>query len=93
MKGFKHPFYKQLKPNNRWINMAEVIPWDELAGIYTRNLDPGAGRLSVDIRMVTGALIIKHKQELSDRDTMDMISSMKRLFVEQKASSLSAKES
>ncbi len=74
LEGFKHPFYKQLKPNNRWIKLAEVIPWDELAGIYSRNLDPGAGRLSVDIRMVIGALIIKHKQKLSDRDTVDMIS-------------------
>ncbi len=74
LEGFKHPFYKQLKPNNRWVKMAEVIPWDELAGIYSRNLDPGAGRLSVDVRMVIGALIIKHKQKLSDRDTVDMIS-------------------
>ena len=74
LEGFKHPFYKQLKPNNRWVKLAEVIPWDELAGIYSRNLDPGAGRLSVDIRMVIGALIIKHKLKLSDRDTVDMIS-------------------
>ena len=74
LEGFKHPFYKQLKLNNRWIKLAEVIPWDELAGIYSRNLDPGAGRLSVDIRMVIGALVIKHKQKLSDRDTVDMIS-------------------
>ncbi len=74
LEGFKHPFYKQLKSNNRWVKMAEVIPWDELAGIYSRNLDSGAGRLSVDVRMVIGALIIKHKQKLSDRDTVDMIS-------------------
>ena len=74
LEGFKHPFYKQLKPNNRWVKLAGVIPWDELAGIYSRNLDPGAGRLSVDIRMVIGALIIKHKVKLSDRDTVDMIS-------------------
>jgi hypothetical protein len=73
LEGFKHPFYKQLQTNNRWVKLAEVIPWDELAGIYSRNLDPGAGRLSVDIRMVIGALIIKHKLKLSDRDTVDMI--------------------
>ena len=73
LEGFKHPFYKQLKPDNRWVKLAEVIPWDELAGIYSRNLDPGAGRLSVDIRLVIGALIIKHKMKLSDRDTVDEI--------------------
>ena len=73
LEGFKHPFYKQLKPDNRWVKLAEVIPWDELAGIYSRNLDPGAGRLSVDIRLVIGALVIKHKMKLSDRDTVDLI--------------------
>ena len=74
LEGFKHSFYKHLKQDNRWVKLAEVIPWDELAMIYSRNLDPGAGRLSVDIRMVIGALIIKHKLTLSDRDTVDMIS-------------------
>jgi len=67
LEGFKHPFYKQLKPDNRWVKLAEVIPWDELAGIYSRNLDPDAGRLSIDIRLVIGALVIKHKMKLSDR--------------------------
>ena len=71
--GFKHPFYKQLKPNNRWGKLPKVVPWDELAGIYFRNLNPGAGRLSVDIRLVIGALIIKHKMKLSDRYTVDLI--------------------
>lgn len=54
--------------------MAGLVPWDELAGIYSKNLDPKAGRLTVDIRMVIGALIIKHKLTLSDRDTVLMIS-------------------
>lgn len=54
--------------------MAELVPWDELARIYATNLNPKAGRLSVDIRMVIGAIIIKHKLSLSDRDTVDMIS-------------------
>jgi len=73
LEGFKHSFYKQLKPDNRWVKLAEVIPWDELAGIYSRNLDPVAGRLSIDIRLVIGALVIKHKMKLSDRDTVDLI--------------------
>jgi hypothetical protein len=74
LENFKHPFHNQLKPDNRWVLLAELVPWDELAGIYAKNLDPNAGRLSVDIRMVLGALIIKHKITLSDRDTVAMIS-------------------
>jgi IS5 family transposase len=74
LENFKHPFRQQLDPNNRWIQLAELVPWDELAGIYAKHLDPGAGRESVDLRMVIGALIIKHKLSLTDRDTVQMIS-------------------
>ncbi|MFC2115513.1 IS5 family transposase [Bacteroidota bacterium] len=74
LENFKHPFLQQLDANNRWVQLAELVPWDELAGIYAKNLDPNAGRLSVDLRMVIGALIIKHKLSLTDRDTVLMIS-------------------
>ena len=74
LENFKHPFHQQLDPNNRWVQLAELVPWDELAEVYARHLDPGAGRESVDLRMVIGALIIKHKLSLTDRDTVQMIS-------------------
>ena len=74
LENFKHPFHQQLDPGNRWVKLAELVPWDELAGIYSKHLDPGAGRESVDLRMVIGALIIKHKLSLTDRDTVLMIS-------------------
>jgi hypothetical protein len=74
LENFKHPFHQQLDPDNRWVQLAELVPWDELAGIYAKHLDPVAGRESVDLRMVIGALIIKHKLSLTDRDTVQMIS-------------------
>jgi len=74
LENFKHPFHQQLDPNNRWVKLAELVPWDDLAGIYSKHLNPNAGRLSVDLRMVIGALIIKHKLSLTDRDTVQMIS-------------------
>jgi hypothetical protein len=74
LEEFKHSFRQQLKKNNRWVQLAALVPWDDLASIYAKNLNPKAGRLSVDMRMVIGALIIKHKLSLSDRDTVDMIS-------------------
>ena len=67
LEGFSHPFHKQLKPTKRWVCLAELVPWDELAGIYARDMDPGSGWLIVDIRMVIGALIIRHSLSLSDR--------------------------
>ncbi|MBT6999939.1 MAG: transposase, partial [Prolixibacteraceae bacterium] len=71
---FKHPFEQELDKANRWVKLAAVIPWDELAGIYGLKLDPNAGRKSVDIRMVIAALVVKHKLNLDDRGTVQMIS-------------------
>jgi IS5 family transposase len=70
---FKHPFDQELDRNNRWVKMATVIPWDDLATVYSKKLDSGAGRHSVDIRTVIAALIIKHKLGLDDRGTVQMI--------------------
>ncbi|MCK5678381.1 MAG: IS5 family transposase [Flavobacteriaceae bacterium] len=71
---FSHPFEKELLPNNRWVKLSKVIPWDELAGVYAKQLDSNFGRESIDIRMVIGALIVKHKMGLDDRGTVEMIS-------------------
>jgi len=73
LEGFDHPFDEQLSPDNRWVTLAALMPWDELASVYTKNLKTNKGRLSVDIRLVIGALIVKHRLGLSDRDTVEEI--------------------
>jgi len=70
---FRHPFEAALDPENRWVKLAGIIPWDELAGIYSRKLQTDRGRKSVDIRTVIAALIVKHKLNLDDRGTIAMI--------------------
>jgi transposase, IS5 family len=74
LEGFEHPFDLALDPDNRWVKLAGLIDWDELAGIYSQNLKTDKGRLSVDVRMVIGAMIVKHKLRLTDRETVAMIS-------------------
>ena len=70
---FKHPFNDDLDPDNRWVKLSKVIPWDELANIYSHKLDPNRGRLSVDVRTVLAALIVKHFLKLDDRGVIQMI--------------------
>ncbi len=70
---FKHPFERELDKENRWVKLASLIPWDELASVYSRKLQTNSGRKSVDIRTVIGALIVKHKLNLDDRGTIQMI--------------------
>ncbi len=74
LSGFKHPFEEALSEENRWVRLAKVIPWDSLAAVYIKRLSSNSGRESIDVRMVIGAIIVKHKLGLNDRDTVDMIS-------------------
>jgi hypothetical protein len=59
---FKTLFEIKLSRENRWVKLAEALPWDELAKIYHRALSSTKGRQSVGARIVIGAFIIKHKE-------------------------------
>ena len=72
--GFSHPFDQELSAGNRWVKLAQLIPWDALAAVYSKQLSRTSGRESIDVRMVIGALIVKHKLGLDDRGTVAMIS-------------------
>ncbi len=68
---FDWPFQTGLDENNRWVELAGCIPWDELARAYHGALSQSPrGRPSKDARLVIGAVIIKHKLCLSDRETV-----------------------
>jgi hypothetical protein len=71
---FAMPFSGSLNPDNRWIILANKLPWDILVKIYKKqmkNSSTGAG--GINPRVVIGALIIKHICDLSDRETIQQI--------------------
>ena len=70
---FDWPFQTALDGSNRWVKMSECIPWDELAEAYYEGLPATRGRPAKDARLVIGAVIIKHKLCLSDRETVAQI--------------------
>jgi len=70
---FDWPFQTALDDNNRWVKLSECIPWDELAEGYYQDLEDTQGRPTKDARLVIGAVIIKHKLCLSDRETVAQI--------------------
>ena len=72
--GFTTPFEDQLDPANRWAVLASKIPWDLLVSIYNRGMrNESTGAMGINPRVVVGALIIKHLEAWSDRETIQHI--------------------
>ena len=53
--------------------MAELIPWSEFESEYAENFPTVMGAPAKSFRMALGALIIKEKLGISDRETVEQI--------------------
>lgn len=58
---FDLPFQGQLSSNNRWVILAELIPWEEFEEEYAQYFSADKGAPAKFFRMALGALIIKEK--------------------------------
>jgi hypothetical protein len=75
LSGFETPFEQTLNPDNRWIVLAHLIPWDEIFSLYYKHVPPSdTGRPALNHRVVIDSLIIKHLCNLDDRETVCQIS-------------------
>ena len=63
----------KLAADNRWVKMAELIPWSEFEAEYAKNFPTEMGAPAKSFRMALGALIIKEKLGVSDRETVEQI--------------------
>jgi len=70
---FEWPFQTGLDENNRWVKLSHCLPWEKLADSYYQSFKATTGRPPKDARLVIGAVIIKHKLQLSDRETVAQI--------------------
>ena len=64
----------ELDKTNRWVALGDLLPWTELEKEYNSRLDnqkKGAGNKPAC--MILGAMIIKHKLNLSDAETIEII--------------------
>ena len=71
---FTTPFSEHLDATNRWIRLANEIPWDSIVNVYLNQLNNHAtGASNINPRIVLGALMVKHMLNISDEDTIQMI--------------------
>ncbi len=71
--NFYLPFGGKLSPDNRWMKLAALIPWEAFEAEYAAQLSEGMGAPAKSFRIALGALIIKEKLGTSDRETVEQI--------------------
>lgn len=64
------PFGGKLRKDNRWVQMASMMPWDYIDEIYARNMSGKTGRPSISSRTAFGAIFIKEFCNLTDEGTV-----------------------
>ena len=70
---FNQPMGLHMNSDNRWIKLADRIPWDEFEVKYARLFPSDTGNVAKPFRMALGALIIQTKFQYSDRELVEQI--------------------
>jgi hypothetical protein len=69
---FYTPFGK-LDPINRWVKIANMIPWERYESRYAEQFNKDIGAPATDFRMALGTLLIRQRNEYSDEETIQAI--------------------
>ena len=70
---FNQPLGLHMNPDNRWVKMADRIPWDEFEIKYAGLFPSLTGNVAKPLRMALGALIIQQRFQFSDRELVEQI--------------------
>ncbi len=73
MEEFFLPFGGRLHKDNRWVRLADIIPWDRIEEIYIQSLSDKTGRPPLSSRIAFGAIFIKEYAHLTDEITVESI--------------------
>jgi hypothetical protein len=73
IESFHVPFGGTLDPDNRWVLLSSLIPWEELEDTYAPHFSPTTGAPAKPVRLAFGALYIKQRLDLSDAETVEQI--------------------
>ena len=62
-----------MNPENRWVKMADAIPWEVYEKKYSRLFIGKNGRVAKPLRLALGSLIIQTKYQYSDRELVEQL--------------------
>lgn len=67
------PFSGKLNAENRWVQLAKLIPWDEFEKDYAFMFPSDRGNVAKPVRMALGSLIIQTRCGYTDRELVQQI--------------------
>ncbi len=70
---FNQPLGMHMNPENRWVRLAEQIPWDVFESKYADLFPNDTGNVAKPLRTALGSLIIQKKLGFSDRELVEQI--------------------
>lgn len=70
---FNQPIGLHMNPENRWVKMADAIPWEVFEKKYSRLFKGKNGRVAKPLRLAFGSLIIQTKYQYSDRELVEQL--------------------
>jgi len=73
MDDFILPFGGKLRADNRWVRMAQMMPWDFIEDIYLESMSQENGAKAFSSRIAFGAIYIKENENLTEERTMEYI--------------------
>ena len=73
LEEFILPFAGKLRADNRWVQLAKLIPWGKIEERYASRFTSHRGQEAKPVRMALGVLIIKERCGFSDRETVEQI--------------------
>jgi hypothetical protein len=69
--SFVLPFGGKLRSDNRWVILADMIPWDLAESFYEKQFSAsGLGPAAKSVRVALGALIIKERLGVTDEEAV-----------------------
>lgn len=70
---FEIPTEKKLNPHNKWVMLAELIPWEKFEAEYAANFHEKMGAPAKSFRIALASLIIQEISGYTDRQMIENI--------------------
>jgi len=67
------PFGVELRTDNRWVQLARIMPWEKIEALYSANFSEAKGQVAKPSRLAFGALYIQWRLDLTDEETVEQI--------------------